>query len=84
MLSEWPGIVKSLLKQILHHDWINPYWPSLFGQNGGISASFFLCVFMVQVESDVHLFIYLFTSLAKRPGKLTEQAPLCGPEKKNE
>ena len=35
----------------------------------------------------IYLFIifynYLFTSFAKRPGKLTEQTPPRGPEKKN-
>ena len=34
-------------------------------------------------EIDVRfLFIYLFINFAKRPGSLTEQAPLRGPEKK--
>ena len=30
----------------------------------------------------IYLFIYLFTSFAKRPGKLTKQAPLQAPENK--
>ena len=36
------------------------------------------------VKSDelVNLYIYLFINFAKRPGSLTEQAPLLGPEKK--
>ena len=34
------------------------------------------------IHSFVYLFIYLFISFAKRPGSLTEQAPLRVPEKK--
>ena len=36
------------------------------------------------IHSFVYLFIYLFISFAKRPGSLTEQAPLRVPEKKEE
>ena len=30
------------------------YWPSSFGQDGGILAKFFFCVFMDRDEVDVH------------------------------
>ena len=47
------------------------YWPSLFGQDGWISAKFFFCVFMDRDEVEVH-------KLAKKergqyPAILTEQ-----------
>ena len=35
-----------------------------------------------KVFYNIYLFIYLFTSFAKRPGKLREQAPLRSPGKK--
>ena len=55
-----------------------------WGMDDSIRAKLFdLKMMLVQHQNIVgYLFIYLFTSLTKRPRKLTEQAPLRGPEKK--